>query len=194
MSTARIKVAVIGKHRPVGICGSGVLDTIAALRAAGLLDERGRLAGTPPAVQETEGLRAVVLAPGVQFNQNDVRAVQLAKAAIQTGVELLLNEAGLSEGDIARVIIAGAFGAYIDIASAITVGLLPDLPLDRFAQVGNAAGLGVRQMLASRQARARARELAERCHYVELSTRSGFQKAFLNNIGFKTKPQARRAS
>ncbi len=189
-----IKVAVIGKHRPVGICGSGVLDTIAALRAAGLLDERGRLAGAPPAVQETEGLRAVVLAPGVQFNQNDVRAVQLAKAAIQTGVELLLNEAGLSEGDIARVIIAGAFGAYIDIASAITVGLLPDLPLDRFAQVGNAAGVGVRQMLASRQARARARELAERCHYVELSTRSGFQKAFLNNIGFKTKPQARRAS
>jgi uncharacterized 2Fe-2S/4Fe-4S cluster protein (DUF4445 family) len=189
-----IKVAVIGRHRPVGLCGSGVLDCIAALRAAGLLDERGRLSGPHPAIKEIEGLRAVVLAPGVQFNQNDVRAVQLAKAAIQTGVELLLAEARLGEGDIERVIIAGAFGAYIDIESAIAVGLLPDLPFDRFAQVGNAAGIGVRRMLASRQARAHARELAARCHYIELSTRSGFQKAFLNNIGFKTKPRARRAS
>jgi uncharacterized 2Fe-2S/4Fe-4S cluster protein (DUF4445 family) len=189
-----IKIAAIGKHRPVGLCGSGVLDCIAALRAAGLLDDRGRLSGPPAAIQETEGLRAVVLAPGVQFTQNDVRAVQLAKAAIQTGVELLLKEAGLGEGDIERVIIAGAFGAYIDIESAIAVGLLPDLPLDRFEQVGNAAGVGVRQMLASRQARARARALAERCRYIELSTRSGFQKVFLNNIGFKSRPQARRVS
>jgi uncharacterized 2Fe-2S/4Fe-4S cluster protein (DUF4445 family) len=187
-----IRVGVIGKHRPVGLCGSGVLDCIAALRAAGLLDDRGRLNG--PAVHESEGLRAVTLAPGVLFTQNDVRAVQLAKAAIQTGVELLLNEAGLAEGDIDRVIIAGAFGAYIDIKSAIAIGLLPDLPLDRFAQVGNAAGVGVRQMLASRQARARARELAARCRYIELSTRNDFQKAFLNNIGFKSRPQARRAS
>jgi uncharacterized 2Fe-2S/4Fe-4S cluster protein (DUF4445 family) len=115
-----------------------------------------------------------------------VRAVQLAKAAIATGIELLLAEARLGEADIERVIIAGAFGAYIDIASGIAVGLLPALPIERFAQVGNAAGVGVRQILASREMRARARELAQRCRYVELSTRSGFQKAFLNNIGFKT--------
>jgi uncharacterized 2Fe-2S/4Fe-4S cluster protein (DUF4445 family) len=181
-----LRIDMIGKHRPVGICGSGVLDAVAALRAGRLLDKRGRLSAAHPAIQETEGLRAVALAPGVFFNQHDVRAVQLAKAAIATGIELLLAEARLGEADIERVIIAGAFGAYIDIASGIAVGLLPALPIERFAQVGNAAGVGVRQILASREMRARARELAQRCRYVELSTRSGFQKAFLNNIGFKT--------
>ncbi len=189
-----LKVATIGKHRPVGLCGSGVLDAIAALRAGGLLDERGRLTGPHRALQELEGLRAVTLAPNVFFNQHDVRAVQLAKAAIATGIELLLAEARLAEADIERVIIAGAFGSYIDVNSAIAVGLLPALPRERFEQVGNAAGLGVRQILASRAMRAHARELAQQCRYVELSTRSGFQKAFLNNIGFKAEPQARRAS
>ena len=97
---------------------------------------------------------------GVTFTQHDVRAVQLAKAAIRTGVELLLRDRSLAEGDIERVVIAGAFGAYIDVKSAIAIGLLPALPLDRFKQVGNAAGVGVRRMLASRKARAQARELA----------------------------------
>jgi uncharacterized 2Fe-2S/4Fe-4S cluster protein (DUF4445 family) len=188
-----LKIGVIGKHRPVGLCGSGVLDCIAALRAGNLLDARGRLTGPHPAIVEDEGLRAVTLAPNVHFTQRDVRAVQLAKSAIQTGIELLLGEAQLAARDIERVIIAGAFGAYIDVASAIAVGLLPALPRDRFEQVGNAAGVGVRQILTSRKMRTRARELAQHCRYVELSTRSGFQKAFLDNIGFK-EPQGRRAS
>ena len=132
-----------------------------------------------------DGKRVALLAPGVTFTQHDVRAVQLAKAAIRTGIELLLRDRGLAETDIERVVIAGAFGAYIDVASAIAIGLLPALPLDRFKQVGNAAGVGVRQLLASRKTRARARELAQLCRYVELSTRGDFQKTFLHNIGFK---------
>ena len=132
-----------------------------------------------------DGKRMAVLAPGVYFNQHDVRAVQLAKAAIRTGIELLLRDRELREDDIELVVIAGAFGSYIDVSSAIAIGLLPVLPLDRFKQVGNAAGVGVRQILASRQTRARARELAQRCRYVELSTRDDFQKTFLHNIGFK---------
>ena len=129
-----------------------------------------------------------MLAPDVHFNQHDVRAVQLAKAAIRTGIELLLRDRGLHANDIELVVIAGAFGSYIDIGSAIAIGLLPALPLERFKQVGNAAGAGVRQILASRQARARARELAKVCRYLELSTRGDFQKTFLNNIGFKLRP------
>ena len=190
----RVKVEVIGNRKPIGLCGSGVLDAIAALRGAGLLDDRGRLIGDHRAIREVDGMRAALLAPGVYFNQRDVRAVQLAKAAIRTGIELLLRDARLAERDIERVVIAGAFGAYIDVRSGLAVGLFPALPLDRFVQVGNAAGVGVRRMLASQQARARARDLATRCRYVELSTRSGFQKTFLSNIGFKTRPQARRAS
>ncbi len=181
----RIKINAIGNRKPVGLCGSGVIDAMAALRKIGSLDDGGRIVGQHPDIGEMDGKRVAVLAPGVYFNQHDVRAVQLAKAAIRTGIELLLRDRALREADIQLVVIAGAFGAYINVTSAIAIGLLPVLPLDRFKQVGNAAGVGVRQILASRQRRARARELAQRCRYVELSTRDDFQKIFLHNIGFK---------
>ena len=181
----RIKIDVIGHRKAVGLCGSGVIDLLAALRHVGILDDGGRITGQHPDILEMDGKRVAVLAPGVYFNQHDVRAVQLAKAAIRTGIELLLCDRGLREDDIDLVVIAGAFGSYIDVSSAIAIGLLPTLPLDRFKQVGNAAGSGVRQILASRQTRARARALAQRCRYVELSTRDDFQKTFLHNIGFK---------
>lgn len=120
--------------------------------------------------------------------------MQLAKAAIRTGVELLLRIAELDDSAIERVIIAGAFGHYIDIDSAIAVGLLPDLPTERVFQVGNAAGLGIRQMLASCAARVQAHELAARCRYVELGARADFQKTYLHNIGFRKHQEGRRAS
>lgn len=187
----RIVVKAIGKDEPVGLCGSGVIDALATLLSAGILNARGQLAARHPAVTEAHGVRAAVLAPGVLFSQRDVRAVQLAKAAIRTGIDMLLDDTGCRESALDRVVIAGAFGAYIDVASAIAIGLLPDLPLDRFRQVGNAAGLGVRRMLASGAARRRARELARACRYVELSTRADFQKRFIDNIGFNPHPLAR---
>ncbi len=184
IGNGRLAVRTIGNIEPVGLCGSGVLDTLSALRRLGIVNARGRLASGHPAVAESEGKRAAVLAPGVHFSQHDVRAVQLAKAAIRAGVDMLLQDHGVQEHDIERFIIAGAFGAYIDIASGIDIGLFPDLPSARFEQVGNAAGLGVRRMLASLKARTRAAELAAACKYVELSTRSDFQKTFLHHIGF----------
>jgi len=194
IARGHIEVNVIGNGKPVGLCGSGVIDALATLRQAHILDDGGRIAGYHPAVIEVDGKRVAALAPEVYFTQHDVRAVQLAKAAIRTGIELLLSDRGLREDDIERVVIAGAFGAYLNIDSAIAIGLLPALPPERFKQVGNAAGLGIRQILASLKARARARELARRCNYVELSTRGNFQKTFLNNIGFKLRPNLRRAS
>jgi uncharacterized 2Fe-2S/4Fe-4S cluster protein (DUF4445 family) len=181
----RLTLAVIGSGKPVGICGSGVIDTVAALRQAGELNDAGRLAVGHPDVAEINGQRAAVLAKDIYFTQHDIRAVQLAKSAIRTGMDLLLKQMGLAETELDRVIIAGAFGAYIDIASAIVIGLLPNLPAEKFEQVGNAAGLGIRQMLASQRARARAAEIAARCRYVELSTRAEFQKTFMHNIGFR---------
>jgi uncharacterized 2Fe-2S/4Fe-4S cluster protein (DUF4445 family) len=189
----RIEIDAIGNRKPVGLCGSGVIDAMAALRELGILDDGGRIVSQHPDVIEVDGKREALLAPGVAFNQHDVRAVQLAKAAIRTGIELLLRDRGLHEHDIGLVVIAGAFGSYINVGSAIAIGLLPVLPLDRFKQVGNAAGVGVRQILASRRMRAQARELAQRCRYVELSTRGDFQKTFLHNIGFKSLPNLRRA-
>lgn len=180
----RLAVQVIGGGEAVGLCGSGVLDALAALHEAGIVDARGRIAAGHPDVLEIGGKRLAQLAPGVYFTQDDVRAVQLAKSAIRSVAELLLKVAGLTEDDIGHFIIAGAFGAYISIESGIAIGLFPDLPRQRFVQVGNAAGLGVRQMLASRVARQRADDLAARCRYQELSSRPDFQKIFLANIGF----------
>ena len=181
----RLAVDTIGHKKAVGLCGSGVLDALAVLRRGGLVSAQGRLAQTHPDIVAVPGKggRAVRLAAGVLLTQDDVRAVQLAKAAIRTATELLLDEAGIAAAAIERFGIAGAFGTYIDVASGIDIGLFPALPRERFRQVGNAAGAGVRRLLASTAARARARELARACRYTELSSRGDFQKAFLGHIG-----------
>jgi uncharacterized 2Fe-2S/4Fe-4S cluster protein (DUF4445 family) len=179
----QLRVETIGGKRAIGLCGSGVLDTLATLHDAGLINDRGRLASRFEVTAQEGPKRAVTLAKGVLFTQEDVRAVQLAKAAIRTATELLLDEAGLAAGAIERFLIAGSFGSYINIESGIKIGLFPDLPSERFQQVGNAAGLGIRRMLASTSARDRAKSLAQTCHYLELSTRTDFQKRFIHHIG-----------
>jgi uncharacterized 2Fe-2S/4Fe-4S cluster protein (DUF4445 family) len=180
----RVAAETIGHKPAIGLCGSGVLDTLATLHEAGLVNDQGRLARQHEDIVQHQGKRAVRLAEEVVFTQDDVRAVQLAKAAIRTATELLLDEVNLKEAAIERFIIAGAFGAYIDVDSGIRIGLFANLPRERFLQVGNAAGVGIRRMLASTQARARAKSLAASCRYMELSTRSDFQKRFLHHIGF----------
>ncbi len=184
IENGRLQVETIGGKKALGLCGSGVLDTLATLHDGGLVSDQGRLALVHDDIVQYQGKRAVQLAKGVHFTQQDVRAVQLAKAAIRTATELLLDEAGLDEGAIEQFIIAGAFGAYIGIESGIRIGLFPDLPRERYRQVGNAAGVGIRRMLASASERQRARELAACCRYMELSSRGDFQKRFLHHIGF----------
>jgi uncharacterized 2Fe-2S/4Fe-4S cluster protein (DUF4445 family) len=171
----RLEVTTIGEAPPVGVCGSGVVDAIAAFRALELIDRRGRIAG---------GAREIALSPGVAFTQADVRAVQLAKAAIRAGIDLLLEKSRIQPDAIELVLIAGAFGEYLGIEAAVTIGLLPPLPLERIEQVGNAAGAGVAMALASGASRARAAELAARCRYLELGTLPQFQKTFVRRIGF----------
>jgi uncharacterized 2Fe-2S/4Fe-4S cluster protein (DUF4445 family) len=188
IENGRLKVETIGHKRAIGLCGSGVLDTLATLHRGGLVSDAGRLAAKHADIVQHRGKRAVQLAQDVLFSQDDIRAVQLAKAAIRTATELLLDEAGLTDQAIERFVIAGSFGAYIDVESGVAIGLFPDLPRERFQQVGNAAGVGIRRMLASTATRARAKELAETCRYMELSSRSDFQKIFLKHIGFQ-KPQ-----
>lgn len=174
-SGGRLEVKTIGDVPPVGVCGSGVVDAVAAFRALGLVDRGGRIAS---------GEREIALAPGVAFTQADIRSVQLAKAAIRAGIDLLLETRGLEPEAIERVLIAGAFGEYLGVEAALAIGLLPRLPLERIEQVGNAAGTGVALALASLRSRARAAELAARCRYLELGTLPQFQKAFVRSIGF----------
>ena len=178
----RLRIATIGDADPVGLCGSGVLDVLCAAQAAGIITPGGRILSSHPDVEMVEGKATIRLARDICVNQHDVRAIQLAKSAIRTATQMLLEAAGLNEGAIDRFLIAGAFGAYLSVESGIATGLFPDLPRDRIQQIGNAAGLGVRRMVASAQARRRASEIARTAQYIELSARPGFQRAFLANL------------
>jgi len=187
-----IEHQTIGGDPAVGLCGSGIVDAMAQLFLAGVLDRHGRM-HDHPRVREVEGVREFVLvdAPtshggradevgrgAIVFTQQDVRQLQLAKGAMRTGIEILLANCDCKPEDIDAVIIAGAFGSYIDVANAIAIGLLPRLPLGRFRQVGNAAGVGAKLALISQSKREAAQALASRTAYLELATHPLFSSTF----------------
>ena len=183
LTNDRLELQTIGGDSPTGICGSGLLDVVAQLRLNEIIDVRGRL-GDHPLVRKEGGSKEFVLAerPGatpITITQKDVRELQLAKAAVRMGIMALVENAGIEEEDIQKVIIAGAFGTFIDVNSAITIGMLPDLPLDRFEQVGNAAGTGARMALISKMEREKASQLAEKIGYLELAQVQDFNERFV---------------
>ena len=182
----RVEYQTIGGVPPVGLCGSGILDALAQLYLAGVVDIGGRM-GAHPRVRATDGSCEFVLVgededdgnrPAITLTQKDVRELQLAKGAMRTGINVLLETNGLTADETNQVIVAGAFGTYIDVASAVAIGMLPRLPLDRFRQVGNAAGMGAKLALISRSKRAEAQALARRIGYVELAADPQFAKTF----------------
>jgi len=186
ISDGKIEYQTINNEPAVGICGSGILDAIAQLKLAGVLDRRGSMDRAHPLVRERDNGPEVVLAPApatrhgrdVALSRKDVSEIQLSKGAMRAGIEILLGQMGLSAADIDEFIIAGAFGAYIDVRSAVTIGMFPDIPLERFRQVGNAAGIGAKRALLSAAQRAEAAALAERVEYLELTNYPGFANEF----------------
>jgi len=122
----------------------------------------------------------------VVLTQQDVRELQLAKAAIRTGIQVLLATNGRREQELDQVIIAGAFGTYIDVSNAVAIGMMPGLPLERFKQVGNAAGMGARMVLISSTQRKKAQALASRVRYVELGSAPQFSETFLKACSLAT--------
>jgi uncharacterized 2Fe-2S/4Fe-4S cluster protein (DUF4445 family) len=185
----RVIYHTIAGAPPVGLCGSGILDALAQLYLAGIVNRTGRM-GQHPRLREKDGQREFVLvsqaerdgAPAITVTQRDVRELQLAKGAMRTGIQALLESDGLREEDIEQVIIAGAFGTYIDVSSAITIGMLPALPLERFRQVGNAAGTGARLALVARSQRLEAQAIARRVRYIELGTLPRFNDIFAESM------------
>jgi uncharacterized 2Fe-2S/4Fe-4S cluster protein (DUF4445 family) len=186
-----VRVQTIGGQRPVGICGSGILDAIAAMVSVGALNGSGRLQTEHPLVRTSDdGKRECVLVAGggtghgrdIAITQKDVHEFQLAKAAIRVGIDTLLDEAGLTPASLEEFIVAGAFGTYIDVASAIGVRMFPALPLERFRQVGNAAGAGAKQMLISGKARRISASMGERVEYVELARHPRFSQGFMEAL------------
>jgi uncharacterized 2Fe-2S/4Fe-4S cluster protein (DUF4445 family) len=192
MVDGNVEYQTIDGEPPVGICGSGILDSVAELRRIDVLKENGSMRrDSHPRVRETGDRPEFVLVPAgengarndIVVTRRDVSEIQLAKGAIRAGVEVLLDEAGVEIDEVARVVIAGAFGTYLDVASARTIGMFPPLPLDRFDQVGNAAGIGAKLALLSRHCRAVAEEIAQRVEYIELTTDARFASAYMDAMG-----------
>ncbi len=187
----RVRFRTIAGHRPVGICGSGMLDAVAQMSIAALIDPGGRMRRESPLIRMKGGQPEILIAAGglsaggedIVITQGDIRELQLAKAAIRTGIDVLLETAGMAADDVKRVIIAGTFGNYIDIKSAVRVGMLPDLPLRRFSQVGNAAGAGACMVLVSEAARKKAEATAGNVRYIELADRPDFMQKFVRALG-----------
>lgn len=187
-----LSLDVIGDGEPRGVCGSGIIDALACLLRAGLMDPTGLLRhpaeGTSQPLAgrltDLDGVRAFRLADRVLLSQKDIRALQSAKSALATGIEVLLETADIGPDDIDEILLAGSFGSAIDPASAVAIGMVPDVPVERVRFVGNVATEGARMALLSFRERQMARELPERVEYVELSAREDFNDRFLSCLGF----------
>ena len=180
-------VKTIGGAPPVGICGSGVVDVLAGLIATGVVDTTGLMQSHDLVRRGAQGLE-YLLAEGhhgeIVFTQRDVRALQLAKGAIATGWTLLLANAGVRPDELRHVFVAGAFGNYLDLDNALALGLLPRLPTDRVAFVGNAAGVGAQMALIDVRQRKRIAALRRKIAFRELATDERFHEVFLREMSF----------
>ena len=190
-----------GKVR--GICGSGLIDLIAELLKLGLINKSGKLINREecnPELSEEIRKRIIKGQKGNKFllvkdketengkliylTQRDIREVQLAKAAIFAGIKILLKEVNIPLRDIQEILLAGAFGNFIDKKSAVRIGLIPNLPLKKIESVGNAAGRGAEITLCSKKMREVGEEISKKVKYVELSSRPDFQEEFMDAMFF----------
>lgn len=190
----RMECMVLGGGKAAGICGSGLIDIIAALLDAGIIDESGKLLESPQTV-EIDGKPAYLLCSEeesssgkpVYLSQKDIREVQLAKGAIAAGISLLAVKMGISLEDIRQVYIAGAFGNYMDPEGACRLGLIPPVLLDRIIPVGNAAGEGAKLALLNKEEFERASRLARNTEFLELASMPEFQDQFVDELEFPQK-------
>lgn len=196
----RIKYSVIGNDRPVGLCGSGLIDALAVLLKAGIIDENGTILSgqelpilfrsyvfeveAEETAQITERSLAVHIAPGVYITQEDIRKLQLAKGAIAAGIEVLFKEYGCKPCDLDILTFAGGFGNYIDKASAAAIGLFPQELLDKAKEVGNAAGNGAVSAALSQEAWERALEISGNMRYIELASYPHFNEMYVEHMNF----------
>jgi len=196
-----IHVHTIGEADALGICGSGIIDLLAGLLDRGVIDWTGLIQvdardSLPPklaarVVMRGEERQVIVLRPGeagarqeIVLTQDDVRQVQLAKGAIASGVMMLQHVAGVADDAIAELMLAGGFGNYVSIDSALRIGLIPPLPRERIRYVGNAASLGAQLCLVSETERARAETIATRIEHVSLAAHPDFEGIFVDCMNF----------
>ena len=185
-----VEIQIIGNAEPIGLCGSGLLDVVAQLAAHGGVDQNGRfqpLASEQPwkSHWETVNEKPVFRIVGpVYLQQKDVRQVQLAKAAIRTGIELMLKANNLSAAEVNQVLIAGSFGFHLRAESLIQLGLLPPDCAGRVKFVGNTSRTGAQALLLNHPIRKQLQSITQEVQVLELSKDPDFQKLFLKSIQF----------
>ena len=194
----KFEMNVIGGGAATGLCGSGLIDLAAILVRQGVIDETGRLL---PPEEVPERMRAFLtrdengngvfhLTDRVYLTAGDVRSLQLAKAAVAAGVQVLLAQQGITLAELDGVYLAGGFGVYLDPASAAAIGMLPQLPTGRLHSIGNASLAGASMLALDASRAADALQTAERCRYIELSGRADFADAFTGGMTYE--PVTRR--
>ena len=187
-----LRVGTIAGADPIGICGSGLIDALAAALELGLVDETGRLRSRSE-VRESlwrylamDGTPRILLVEdgSVYLTQRDIRQLQLAKGAIAAGLDVLLAEAGLAASDVDRVLLAGGFGTRVNVRSLETIGVLPEGLAVRATAVGNSALAGAVDLAVQPELAERARRIAEEARCLELSEDPRFTEAFMERISF----------
>jgi uncharacterized 2Fe-2S/4Fe-4S cluster protein (DUF4445 family) len=202
ISNSKLELGVIGNVHPTGICGSGLVDAVAELLKLGIVNSAGRLlppdelpANIPLSLRERvfpddEGGEFLLAgtepgdADSVSLHAQDIRQLQLAKASIRAGVDVLLEQANLQPKDLSEVLLAGAFGTYLAPKALLAIGMVPPISEEIVEAVGNAAGLGARMLLLSLEYRVAAELLAGNAEYVELSAVQDFQWIFARAMSF----------
>lgn len=191
LDDGELAIATIGGFPPVGVCGSGALDLVAAMLDAGVLDTSGRLRDDAPGaigwrVFDHGDVRAFVIDAdaGIVLTQEDVRQLQLAKGAVRAAIDLLLAEAGVAPGDVRDVLVAGGFGLHVDGSALARIGMIPPEWADRLVFVGNTAKEGARAALVSSATRRSAEEIATRVRTLSLATHPDFQSRYVASLDF----------
>ncbi|HZK25160.1 MAG TPA: ASKHA domain-containing protein [Oscillospiraceae bacterium] len=187
-----VEVSTIGRCRAKGLCGSGLIDCLATFRNVGIIDRAGKMQTdiqTPRLRQAEEGWEFVLVygedsdsGKDIVITENDVKNLLRAKAAVYAGIHSMLNAVELDIGMIERVLIAGGFGNYLNIRDAITIGLLPDLPAEKYMFIGNSSLKGARLALISQEAWHEAQELGDKITYLELSAGNDFMEEFMSAL------------
>lgn len=199
----RLTYKVIGDTEPKGLCGSAIIDAVAELRRVGLIDETGTLLGPDeyrrinpfsPLIKYLHEAEEYNMAfyftegnegnPPIYISQKDIRQIQLAKSSIYSGCLVLLEKAGVSLEQIDALVLAGAFGNYIDIDNALSIGLLPSISREKILSIGNGAGQGVQTLLLDKTYRLRAKQISENCTHISLAENKKFTEEYMKNMNF----------
>jgi uncharacterized 2Fe-2S/4Fe-4S cluster protein (DUF4445 family) len=188
-----VEYKTIGNEPAIGLCGSGIIDVVAELYRWNVINDRGRFNKNDKRVTRGKYGSEFSLTNNDEKNivvsQKDIAEIQLAKGAIKAGIEALMEVSNITEDMVEEVIIAGAFGSYIDLISTVDIGLLPSFPNARYIQVGNSAGVGAKLALLSKRLRQRARDIAAKTRYLELTTHPSFNRRFAEGMRFPPEKQ-----